>query len=302
MKLNNYIYKFLDVENNHFLSNMENGEIICKHFQDFNDPYESHFGINAIWPCPYKNKNKLVELIMRIEPKTFKQITKSRYKMIEYIQSHSKLRDYSLDIISNQLMNFRVCSFTRRWNHILMWSHYANGCRGLALVLDKDKILECDGARKVGSQTDLSGVNIPLKWITYYNVPPILNSVEVLEAGRIGSEGSIEAISQKMLDICVLSKFKAWKYEQETRMITRIEENIEKSPILYKYNPAALKGVIFGFKCDINKIKTISELLPDDCTIHLTKPAANKYKVEVVQSWKACQVASGEVEIRQVVG
>jgi len=302
MKLNNCIFKFLDVEDRHFFSNMENNELICKQYRDFNDPYESHFGINAHWPSPYKDESKLVQLIQRIEPDNFGTFTASKDSMNKYIQSHSNLRDYSLEKIKELLMSFRICSFTKRWNHVLMWAHYANGCRGLALIFDDSKILDCKNARTINSQDPLNGANIPLKWITYQSCPPILNAVDVLEAIRIGTEESIISLSKKILDICVLSKYRAWRYEQEIRMITKIEENVGEARVLYKYDPMALKGAIFGSKCDPENIKKVSKLLPEECTVFLTKPAASRYKVKIVQKWKAGQIANGEVEINQIIG
>lgn len=301
MDLNNCIFKLMVIDDGYFFENIKNNELICKQFKDYNDPYESHYGVNAHWPHPYMETHKLENLIRRIEPEEYDRITESKKSMDNYIHSRKTLRDDTMDMISSILSNFRICSFTRRWNNILMWSHYADGCRGLALVFDRKKILDCKDARLIGKRESLNGINVPLKWVRYKKVPPVLNSVEIYELSKIGTEEAKEEMIKIILDACVLSKYKTWRYEQETRMITSIKEELGKLPILYKYDPEALKGIIFGHKCDIEKIKDIAKIIPGETNVYLTKLAASRYEVEIVQTWRAARIANGEVELRPVV-
>ncbi len=44
---NKYIFKFLVIDK-FFEENLENNELITRCFDNFNDPYDAHYGVNAI--------------------------------------------------------------------------------------------------------------------------------------------------------------------------------------------------------------------------------------------------------------
>lgn len=140
MSFEKCVFKYQDIENDYFIANLKNNELIIKHYKDFNDPYESHFGVSAIWPSPYKEETKFTELIQCIEPDKHQKITKSKSAISKYIRSNTHLLAYTISKVVGNLKRFKICSFTRRWNQILMWVHYANRYRGVALVFDQEKI------------------------------------------------------------------------------------------------------------------------------------------------------------------
>ena len=302
MDFNKCVFKFLDIGDSYFMENLRNNELVTKYFDDFNDPYDSHYGIDAIWPHIEKENGKLKRLIKSLEPENYQEITKSKNSIIQYINSNADLTSYTSKRISSVLPQFRVCCFSRVWNHILMWSHYANGCRGLALIFDQEKISKDSKSRLVTSNKELTGITGRLYWVNYEYKPPILNAVEVFESVRIGTDEALNNISLKMLETCALTKYKKWSYEQESRLICRYEDGIEKERVLYKYRIDALKGAIIGHKSDPEKITEITKLLPEDSIIYFTNAANDRYKLKINQTFTARQIASGKVKLGKEVG
>lgn len=300
MKTNQSIFKFVDFKDSYTIENLKNRELICKYFDDYNDPYESHYGLNAEWPSPYKQQEELRRLISSLEPESADRNTKSIESMREFIDKNRHLRDYTMKVLYDTAKKFRVCSFTRRWNHILMWAHYADGCRGAALIFDQNEILDGDSARTVNSKESIHAQHMPLLWVKYATKPPVINSVKFLKAERTKSEKLKEVVSKDIVEACMLSKYKAWRYEQETRMVTRYKANIEKSPTLYKYNNKALTGIILGNKLTQEQIVEISQSVSPEVELYLTRPSQPRYKLEIHQKYIASDIATGRVKIEVI--
>lgn len=83
MDFNECVFKFLDLNDKYFFGNLENNELITKFFDDFNDPYDSHFLIDSIWPHIDREKDKLIKLITNLEPERHQEITKSKDSIIQ---------------------------------------------------------------------------------------------------------------------------------------------------------------------------------------------------------------------------
>src|ERR1700690_3587064 len=94
-----------------------------------------------------------------------------------------------------------------------MWSHYADGHRGLCLEFDTIYLPFNDPQK--------------LKKVIYSNDRPVLNPVEFLIKDRIEITP-------------LITKSKKWKYEKEWRLITR------NGNTAIEYNSRALTGIYFG--------------------------------------------------------
>lgn len=299
MKTNQSIYKFVDFKD-HAIKNLKNRELICKYFDAYNDPFESHYGMKAEWPNPYKQQEELRQLITRLAPENVEENTTSIDAMKAYINKNRHLNDNFMGSFNETLKRYRVCSFTRRWNHILMWAHYGDGCRGAALIFDQNQILESDSARVVGSVEPIDAQHMPLQWVKYITTPKILNSVKLYEAGKSKSKELKDRALKDIVDACMLSKYKAWRYEQETRMVTLYKENIEKSPILYKYNEKALTGLLLGNKVTSKQIVDIAKSVSPSVIIHLTRPTQPRYNLEIYHTCVASDIIAGKVRFEVI--
>lgn len=181
-----------------------------------------------------------------------------------------------------------------------MWSHYANGCRGVALIFDQEKISKESKSRLVKSDNELTGITGRLYRVNYEKIPPTLNAVEIFESVKIGSDETLDKISNKMLKACALTKYKKWNYEKESRHITMYEDKIGKERVLYKYSSEALKGAIIGHKTDPGKATEMAKLMPEESIIYLADAIPDKYKLEINRQIPAIDIASGKVKLGRV--
>ena len=56
-----------------------------------------------------------------------------------YLYHEGELNEYLRDIIYNQKQEIKLCSLTKDDDNFLMWSHYANGHKGLIIGVRVDK-------------------------------------------------------------------------------------------------------------------------------------------------------------------
>lgn len=100
---------------------------------------------------------------------------------------------------------------------VLMWSHYANNHRGIALRFDMRK--------------QMRGGLSPLFKATYQNERPILDKFyEGLDPAEITAS------------LCVKAKF--WEYEQEWRAF-----KVGGARTFVEFSPLVVTGVVFGANC-----------------------------------------------------
>lgn len=105
---------------------------------------------------------------------------------MEGIYYHCGLKPNILKGIKNSKEKFKICSLSKEKNEPLLWSHYANGSRGINIGLD------------------VTGHNLDIKDIVYTGTPTI---TDCIDANRTAKE--------------ILSyKHESWKYENEVRVFT----------------------------------------------------------------------------------
>lgn len=139
-------------------------------------------------------------------------------------------------IFDAELGRWGIVSLTESPAEPLMWSHYANGHRGIALVFDAN-----------------SGLFATAQRVQYQEAPPIIN--------RLHDDGDT------LLTKAVLTKSSEWRYEHEWRVLARstgddLSPEIDQLPNdvraflegqhgsgHYQIPATAVKAVILGAKC-----------------------------------------------------
>lgn len=141
-----------------------------------------------------------------------------------------------------------VACFAKKFDNILMWSHYADGHRGLCLEFD----------------TRFPPFNDPQKLhkVIYDNHRPTLSPIEFIVNGFIPVTP-------------LITKSRKWEYEKEWRLITpHGNSSIE-------YDPKALTGIYFGcLMPDAQKRKIAT--MPANSAPHLfcMKTSTTEFKLE----------------------
>ena len=95
-----------------------------------------------------------------------------------------------VDVIKDKKQKLRIVSLSRNANHLLMWSHYANGHRGVAIGVEVDR------------------TKYLVKRIDYTNNFLKLNDLNGLTP-------------QEMAELILSSKISVWSYEEEERILLR---------------------------------------------------------------------------------
>lgn len=112
-----------------------------------------------------------------------------------------------------------IICFSTTWNNPLLWGHYADKHRGIALGFDIPKSM----LQKVEYEKDLSKITLE----------------------KCSDENYIKELS--------LTKFEHWSYEDEYRLHINLNLENEDSGLYFKYfsNEIDLKEVILGVKCTV---------------------------------------------------
>lgn len=225
----------------------------------FNDPFESMFSIQSFKHNQegidyfYKNHFPFTAL-KKVKPE-------NREKIIKQRREHKASNMFLMMDLENSLYSFiedffGVVCFSKAYNELLMWSHYANSGKGICQIFEPKTLFQVnsDGYPRiepVNYEDKLPGVHFSVKKEQFgYDIRPIITT-----------------------------KRKNWFYEQEVRAyinMANITPFIDSSRKLInsdngrlrniRYNTKSLKGIIFGHQCttrNINRTKKELSLNPN---------------------------------------
>ena len=108
------LYKYRSLKNlNHVLDILHHSRLYCARYLELNDPFEGLF--SASIRIPFQKRVKFPFFLL---PETF-----------TYTKSVDDLFHSSKDRV-------RICSLSSSLSEVRLWSHYADGNRGIALAID----------------------------------------------------------------------------------------------------------------------------------------------------------------------
>ncbi len=211
------IFKFRPINKN-FLKSLVNSSIYFAKPSFLNDPFD----------CRVDVLRSLENAIINCSPETRRSLEKLR-----------QMQDF-FEKVQTDLQEFGVCAFSLELNNPLMWSHYAEGHRGLSLLYYFPKAYFYENAERIlGIDSMKYGTSPLMEWF-------------IQRAPNLGSfqDFGIELV-RKILTV----KAKPWDYEKEVRILRRTPgvESIDR-----KY----LRQVCFGLetsKADVALVKKIIE-------------------------------------------
>jgi len=176
------LYKFHPL-NQYLFELLLDNTLWCSKPEHFNDPFDLKFKLEIEIPEEEKLRrlNQKWDDIINSGPYFIdKEKVNAEYlPIVNSPEFDSGVRQIVLDAIQE----LRVCCFSKQYQHILMWSHYASGHKGVCLGFDIE-----------------STQNLSLIPVNYSNKYPIVKDVH---EARIG----------------LATKSKHWKYEKEVRLI-----------------------------------------------------------------------------------
>ena len=218
----NALYKFMPY-NQFTLETLINKRLYFGDPNYQNDPLESHYIIDT---------SKVSEHFVRHFPED------------DEMQKELNRIRFSRLVINNEIEDkVGICCFSKKNEEYLLWSHYANGAKGICLLFDREMLIK-----------DLKNENetLLLKDVKYDGLPTITPIIDKKLEGF-----NIESI--------VFNKLTNWKYEDEVRAMCIVKsKNLfgrESTKRLLYYSEKSLRGIILGERFAIESKKTIKNIV-----------------------------------------
>jgi hypothetical protein len=262
-----YLYKYRClIDNNDYGMNkntinmLKSGELFFSKPRDFNDPFDCFIdeivdGTDEEFMKYLGEKGKSVEYIDEI----LRQKNSGELNFKKLLED-DKSQDY-----------FKVFCLSKKFDNILMWSHYADDHKGICIGFQirswKDSlVIKC----KEGFLQKILGNNyLPLYHVTYDDNRP--RPYNIIKRDR------------NMICDFIYTKGKCWEYEEEYRIILN-DDILLQNPLCIEENE--IKEVIFGLRTPDElkeKIVNIINHFSDnrkDVTIYEMIKKEGQYKLE----------------------
>ncbi len=188
----------------HAIDNIRHRRLKIATFDDLNDPFE-------LWAAAQPNP------ILR-----------------------TALRGWKRDITAH----YGILCFSKTWHNPVLWSHYADHHRGIALGFDIEPSI--------------------IKNVRYRRARPTLGP-----------------LNARTLHMMIYTKFHDWHYEQEARVFTRINDQDPATGLYFaKFNRRVqLREIITGPLCTTTKAEIAAALRDKNVTITKGRLAFNTFSV-----------------------
>lgn len=225
-KINRYLNRYHEIDE-HLKASLKYGYLWFSDPSGFNDPYDCNMSLGV--DCTY---NELWDYITTINQeqnlKLSYEFMKARTKQL--FDNPEQRQSASNDGDKKTVATLGVCCFSEHLDSLLMWSHYSGKHKGLCLTFDVKKKF----------------VNGALYSVEYPTTYPIHHWPRDL--GKFNSYRYL-----------IATKSKDWEYEREVRIV----RDSTKPPFRGEvhFDKESLVAIHFGYKCPINDIDLIKDLL-----------------------------------------
>lgn len=236
------VYKYQKIDE-WFYKNLINMEIFCNSPENFNDPFDCQ-----IQPNYFDDLKKIIEELrdyIGLIDKYIKEGIKSIGEITWEELSDKRFVEDTINKLLRDTKNLNISSFSKAdtekktYENELLWAHYANSHKGICIEY------EIESVEKVNYSYEYPKLSEEF----------IKNMLFIKREGIESSYKYEKNLIQELKEKILLTKSKAWEYEEEWRLI-QIEpiKKIEKSQI---------KSIYFGLKTSKEDIKKVIKLLDD---------------------------------------
>lgn len=182
----------------------------------FNDPYDVRM------PMYFRGMTNKEFEFLRVElPRFMGEEPRKRESKEEFVRRYSRGFQEKHAKLKNRI---GFACFSERKDNLLMWSHYSGGGRGFCLEFDTRRAPFAD--EDVLARIDYKG-----------KLPRAADFVKLIKERNDGILANL------------VRKSESWKYEQEWRMVKRIDKNPhepESDTHELSYGDKALRAIYFG--------------------------------------------------------
>lgn len=241
MDIYNILYKYRSWHNDIQKSPLVRSELYLSSPMDFNDPFDCRIPANFI-TMTQDEKEEYARFIIKNHSKIMIELgydLNEEYKFILKRLNEDRntfQKEFQEQTFNGYDMHLGVLSLSKRWDSILMWSHYADCHKGYCIGFYGDKL----------TSSTFFGAGGPIVYPKDACFPKISPTKE------FESQSQFLATHHKAFD---------WKYEQEYRF-TKLQypEPFETSERIIKVPDNFIAEVLIGLKTDNSVEKEITEL------------------------------------------
>lgn len=141
------LYKYRSWSNEFHRSSLKMNKIYAASPSDFNDPFDCRIQKNYKVLTDEKLRKKYIDhrILMMLnsgltQEEVVKVIAAIDHEIKNSIETYNDSQQRVDAIVLDSL--YGIYSLSKRWNSILMWSHYANNHKGFAIGYNKKKLIE----------------------------------------------------------------------------------------------------------------------------------------------------------------
>jgi hypothetical protein len=233
------------------LSNFRNSELRCRHFDDFNDPFECWCKEIRSIPNPVAEPERYARLCdawLGVNSPPNEAIAS---EFAKYVDS---LIYYAYSRVELTTAGVRISCFSETGDNLLMWAHYADGLRGFCIEFHEEELIRGKPQGAIVIKVNYSTAPVPFDLCFYEiandQVEFALDMIdEDLRMGKPIDPKHDEWVARSrdltsdMYDKLMGTKPVEWRYEREKRLILHAGSD---GPIQYQYPDSAIKSVILG--------------------------------------------------------
>lgn len=205
-------------------------------------------------PCPYKMFAPIINNTLKYtRPEEFNDPYDCYITM--------RNRNHKESIRKDEMINVHICSFTTRYNNILMWSYYATNHKGFVVEYDVGKLEEI---KKINGLFD--------------------SQIEKFSAVKYTNDIICGLGEEKIID-AIFHKAKCWKHEHEVRSAYYgdSESNCKSKAKCLIVPEDAVSAIILGaqYVAEMKgKIPRFLESWKEKKKLHYMQLLSDKYKLE----------------------
>lgn len=241
------LYKYRNWSDNYHKKILTENEIFMASPGSFNDPFDCRIPENYHL---LDTQEKIDQFIEYIESKHKDKLNKLTKSDIEKNNDKFKKRfdnpeqvqlDHEMHFFQQTDSCYGIFSLARKWNSLLMWSHYGNNHKGFSVGFCEDRMRE----------SKLFGAGFEVNYTKKFPLRNPLKKIDPIEA-------SILQLGYKSIE---------WKYEEEFRLINLKLDGFTNEERTIKYPNDFISEINLGIDipekdkkeiikiCDIKKIK-----------------------------------------------
>lgn len=196
------------------LKAIEDGEIKVSQFNELNDPFEL---------LPMKLTNPL------------------------YQETQKKFKDWTSE-------QYGLICFSRKWHNPLLWSHYGDKHKGVALEFQLDD--------EIVSKVEYSEIRLEFD---------------------IEKKLTDGGFSEKDASLTAITKFKDWTYEQEIRVFVELKKCQVRDNLYFEKldNSIKIVGFVLGPLCTLS-LEEIKKALPEGHQLHVSRSCLANESFDIV--------------------